>query len=306
MTLADDFPIIDAHHHLWDLEANRYPWLQRPAPKPEDLFVGDIRPIQRSYRLADFRADFGDLDVVKSVHLQADYDDRDPLGETRWLQAVADAEGSGGFPHAIVAYANLADPDVDRLLAAHAGFANVRGIRQILNTHPQPKYAHVQVEYLRDPQWERGFARLAAHGLSFDLQLYPHQMAEAAAIVARHTEVPVIINHTGMPIERDDAGRSHWRAELARFAALPHVSIKISGLGMLDHRWTVDSIRPFVLDTLELFGPERCLFASNFPVDKLFSDYAAIWTAFDAITADFSAGERRALFHDNAARVYRI
>lgn len=305
MTLQD-LAIIDAHHHLWDLDNNSYPWLQKPAPKPEDIFVGDIRPLQKSYLLPDLKADFGDLNVVKSVHLQADYNDADPLGETRWLQDVADAEGSGGFPQAIVPYANLADPDVDALLAAHAGFANVRGIRQILNTHEQGKYAHVPIHLMNDPQWERGYARLAAHGLSFDLQLYPFQMDQAAAIVARHQDIQVIINHTGMPIERDEAGQAYWRTELAKLAAIPHVSIKISGLGMLDHHWSEDSIRPFVLETIDLFGVERCLFASNFPVDKLFSSYRAIWEAFFAITSGCSDTERRALFHDNAARLYRI
>ena len=301
-----DMPIIDAHHHLWDLTTGNYHWLQMPAPKPEDIFLGDIEPLRSSYLLADLKADFGELNVVKSVHLQADYGDSDPVGETRWLQSVADSAGSGGFPHAIVAYANLADPAVDSVLADHASFANVRGIRQILNTHAQAKYAHVPNNFLDDPQWEQGFARLAAHALSFDMQLYPAQMAQAADIVARHPQVPVIINHAGTPIDRDEAGRAYWRTELAKLAANPQVSIKISGLGMFDHRWTEDSIRPFVLETIEMFGVRRCMFASNFPVDKLFSDYAAIWKAFDSITADFSDGERHALFHDNAARIYRI
>ena len=89
-------------------------------------------------------------------------------------------------------------------------------------------------------------------------------------------------------------------------AACPNVAVKISGLGMVDHHWTVESIRPFVLETIDLFGTARCLFASNFPVDKLFSDYASAWRAFDSITADFSASERTALFHDNAVRLYRL
>lgn len=301
-----DMPIIDAHHHLWDLEAGHHHWLLNPAPKPEDIFLGNIEPLRHSYLLDDLKADFGALNVVKSVHLQADYDDSDPVGETRWLQSVADADGSGGFPHAIIGYANLADTAVGSVLAEHATFANVRGIRQILNTHAQAKYAHVPNNFLDDPQWEQGFAQLSAHGLSFDMQLYPDQMDQAADIVARHPDVPVIVNHTGTPIDRDEAGRAYWRGELARLAANRHVTIKISGLGMFDHEWTEASIRPFVLETIEMFGVDRCMFASNFPVDKLFSDYAAIWNAFDSITADFSDSDRRALFHDNAARIYRI
>lgn len=300
-----EFPIVDAHHHLWDLEANPYPWLQGPKPSPEDVFAGDIEPLRKSYRLADFRADIGDLNVVQSVHLQAEYDHDDPLGESRWLQAVADAPGSGGFPHAIVAYADLSRPDIAAQLDAQAAIANVRGIRQILNRHAEPKYVQADRDYMDDPAWDAGYRLLAKHSLSFDLQLWPHQMDQAARIVARHPAVQVIVNHTGMPIRRDAEGRADWKRELGKLALLPHVSIKISGLGMLDHQWTEDSIRPFVLETIALFGVQRCLFASNFPVDKLFSDYAAIWRAFSSITAGFSSAERRALFHDNARRVYR-
>jgi predicted TIM-barrel fold metal-dependent hydrolase len=107
-------------------------------------------------------------------------------------------------------------------------------------------------------------------------------------------------------MDRDADGIAGWRKGMRELASCPNVAVKISGLGMTDHKWTMESIRPFVLETIEIFDVERCLFASNFPVDKLFGDYRSLWSAYDEITRKFSVGERSALFHDNALRVYRL
>ena len=295
--------IVDAHHHLWDLDRHAYPWLAKPVVSP---VIGDTAPLCRSYGLADFLADAEGLDLVKSVHLQAEIAPELAVEETSWLQAIADAPASQGFPHGIVAFADLAAPDVEAVLEGHSVFANMRGIRQILNRHADPAINVAAVDYLNDPAWQRGYARLEAHGYSFDLQLYWPQMVAAAALAARHPGIPVVLNHTGMPLERDPAGIEGWRSGMRRLAECPNVAAKISGLGMVDNPWTLASIRPFGLETIESFGVERCLFASNFPVDKLFSDYRTLWRAFDSITAAFSESERGALFHDNAVRVYRL
>ena len=119
-------------------------------------------------------------------------------------------------------------------------------------------------------------------------------------------DTQIIINHTGMPVDRDPGGLAAWRSGMHALAACLNVAVKISGLGMVMHDWTVQMIRPFVLETIDMFGTNRCLFASNFPVDRLYSDYATVWAAFDQITGDFSADERNGLFHDNAVRVYRL
>ena len=295
--------IVDPHHHLWDRDLHPYPWLAKPTVSG---LVGDTTPLCRNYLLADLKADAASVELVKSVHLQAEIAHELAVEETRWLQAIADAPGSGGFPHGIVAYADLSAPEVDRTLAAHAAFRNTRGIRQILNRHPDPGVNFVDRDYMREEQWQRGFGRLRAHGLSFDMQLYAPQMPDGAATARRHPDTQIVVNHTGMPLDRDEAGLAAWRGGMRALAACPNVAVKISGLGMVDHRWTVDTIRPFVLETIEMFGTDRCLFASNFPVDRLFSDYATLWRAFDALTADFSAAERTALFHDNAVRIYRL
>jgi predicted TIM-barrel fold metal-dependent hydrolase len=297
----DQLPIIDAHHHLWDLEHGRYPWLQGPMAKRS---FGDFSKIRRSYRIEDYLADTKNQNVVKSVHLQAEYDHTDPVAETRWLQGVADAHG---FPHAIVAFADLAAPGLGALLEQHCRYRNVRGIRQLLNWHPDPlKTFTASPDIIASAAWQGGYRLLREFGLSFDLQIYYGQMEEGYQLAKRFPETQIILNHTGMPADRTPEDVAGWRRGMKRLAEAPNVACKISGLGMVDLTWTVDSIRPFVLDAIEAFGVDRCAFASNFPVDSLFSSYDAIFDAFKAITRDFPAGDRAKLFHDNAARLYRI
>ncbi|HRY27062.1 MAG TPA: amidohydrolase, partial [Geminicoccaceae bacterium] len=177
--------IVDSHHHLWDRDLHPYPWLAKPVQSPA---IGDTTPLCRNYLLADFLADARGLHLAKSVHLQAEIAPELAVEETRWLQAIADSPGARGFPHAIVAFADLAAPDVDRVLEAHGEFANMRGIRQILNRHSDPALNAASVDYLNDPAWQQGYARLAKHGYSFDLQLYWPQMADAAALAKRHPD----------------------------------------------------------------------------------------------------------------------
>ncbi|MBW3617905.1 MAG: amidohydrolase family protein [Proteobacteria bacterium] len=296
-----DLPIVDPHQHLWDFERQHYAWLmERPLPPNA---AGDCTPIAKPYGLDDYLADTAGWNVVRTVHIDAGADAAHALSETRWLQEIADQRG---MPQGIVAYAALNDPDLDRLLAAHTESPNVRGIRQIINWHTDPAKTYTPRDLLADDAWRRGFARLRAHDLSFDLQIYPSQMPAAARLAADHADTQLILNHAGMPTDRDQAGLQAWRDGMALLAAQPNISVKISGLAMIDRGWTVDSIRPFVLTTIDLFGPERSMFASNFPVDKLYGGFGEHFAAYHAITADFTETERRQLFGETAAAVYRL
>lgn len=296
----DDFPIIDPHHHLYDLENYRYPWLQ-DGVKP--IVFGDYTSICQSYLIEHFLADCKNQNVVKSVHLDVGYDPNDPLGETRWLQGVAD---KNGYPHGIVGYANLAMPNVGEVLEGHLTLPNFRGIRQSLNYHPDPVKTYLDRPGVsRESDWRRGFAMLRDLGLSFDLQIYYPQMEEAYDLARAFPDTQIILDHTGMQVDGPDHFRA-WQTGMRRLAQAPNVACKISGLGMGDWKWSIVSIRPYVLAAIEAFGVDRCMFASNFPVDKLFSSYDAIFDAFKKITIDFSSTERRRLFHDNAERFYRL
>ncbi|RTE88372.1 MULTISPECIES: amidohydrolase family protein [Bradyrhizobium] len=293
--------IIDPHHHLWDLENYSYPWLCQNG-EPVAPIAGSLRSIMKSYSLADYREDSKRWNVVKDVHLDAL--SADILAETRWLQ---DMKNKTGFPTAIVAHADLEADNADSVLASHAESKAVRGIRQILNWHQDPRYTFIErSDLLRDPKWLKGFGLLKKYDFSFDLQLYPHQMMDAARVARDHEDTTIILNHTGMPLQRDAAGVQTWQDGMRALASVPSVHAKISGLGMVDPEWTVASIRPFVLKTIDYFGVDRCMFASNFPVDKIYASFDRIYEAFFEIVKDLSDTDKKKLFHDNALRVYRL
>lgn len=295
--------VVDPHIHLWDLERLRYPWLAKPGR----TFMGEYGSLAKTHGVREFLADAGQVEVLKVVHVDAGHDPADPVAETKWLQSQADAPDNRGLPQGIVAFADLSAPDVEDLLARHAQYPNLRGIRQILNVHPDPLYDYVGRHFMREPAWRRGFKLLRRYGLSFDLQIYPSQMPEAAELARENPDTTLVLNHTGMFVDRSTvAGWRAWRDGLRELAACRNVSVKISGLGMIDHDWTVESFRPYVLEAIDAFGVERAMFASNFPVDRLYGTYAAVWNAFAAIVAGASEAEKAALFRDNAQRIYRI
>ncbi len=289
---------VDAHIHLWDLKQLRYPWLT--SPFSNDGPNGSVESIARDYGVADYLRDAAGYPVMKTVHIDAGAHPNDALSETRWLQSLAD---QGGFPHAIVAFAPLNDPNVETLLAAHAESPNVRGIRHIINWHPDPRRAYTPHDLLEDDAFAAGYARLAKYGLAFDLQIYPNQMNAAYLVGKANPDVPVSLNHMGMPVDTD---LTQWREGLDLLARLPHVAVKISGMGFVNRNWTLDGMRPLVLEVIDRFGPDRCAFASDFPTDRLFNSYGRQLDFFDAVTQDFSASERDALFAGTAERIYRI
>lgn len=297
--MTERLPFVDAHVHLWDLSHIRYPWLMPPFA--EDGPNGSVEPIARDYGLDDYLADAASWDVRGIVHVDAGADPADALKETDWLQVMADARG---MPNAIIAFAALDDPHVEALLAAHAERRSVRGIRHIVNWHPDPARSYTPRDVTGDAAWATGFALLGKYGLSFDLQAYPSQFAGLAPLLERHPDVPVMINHAGMMV--GESGREEWRAGMRALAAIPHVAVKISGIGFAFRPWTIEQMRSYVFETIELFGTDRAMFASDFPTDKLFGGFDQHLDAYNAIVADFSDDERCALFAGNANRLYRL
>ena len=288
--------IVDPHIHLWDLWTRIYPHFEKPGPG------GASATICRSYLIDEYLEEGRDeFDIVGAVHVEAF--PTDPIKETATLQAVAD---TGKLPLVIVGNGDLGSTDFPALLDEHQKFPIFRGIRQVVNMHPDPKRSYTSRDLMAEPQFLEGLRELGRRGLSFDLQLYPHQMETAAALAAKAPDTLIILNHAGMWADRDLAGWKQWKAGMRTLAAQPNIVAKISGLGMLDNGWTIESIRTLVLESLEAFGAERAMFASNFPVDKQYTDFVTVWRAFDAITAQFSEAERAGLFRDNARKHYRI
>lgn len=292
--------IIDAHHHLWDLSHCHYPWLMEHGVK---RFFGDPAPIQKDYLAADFTTDHGELPIVKSVHVQVGAREEDALKETLWLQDVADEHG---FPNAIIAFCDLTNADLEAQLDAHSQASDFRGVRQIVGRSAEEDAKTGTSALLAHPAFAGGLRQLAHRNLSFDLQLTPPLMADAADRFCAVPETPVALCHCGSLSDFSKDGLSFWKAGLKRMAEHENILCKISGFGMFDHDWNSESIRDHVLMTIDIFGTDRVAFGSNFPVDKLYASYDQIIGAYLTITENFSNAERDAMFHDNAAGFYRI
>jgi predicted TIM-barrel fold metal-dependent hydrolase len=299
-------PIVDAHAHFWDLEAHYYPWLGDPGPIP--FRYGDYSRIRHSYLPENYRRDARGFNLAGLVHIEAEHDPRDPLGETRWLSELASRAGQPpGFPAACVCQAWLDRGDVAEVLAAQAEFPLVRGIRHKPAAAADPRAARRGAPgSMDDAAWRRGYALLSRHGLSFDLQTPYWHLDAAAELAADFPETQMVINHTALPADRSEGGLTAWRAALETVAARANVALKVSGLGVPGRAWTVADNGPVVRDAIAIFGVARCLFASNFPVDSLVADYRAIFAGFREITADFPPDDIGKLFHDNAVRIYRL
>lgn len=292
--------IIDAHHHLWDLSHCDYPWLMEQGVV---RFFGDPAPIQRDYLVEDFRKDFADLPVVKSVHVQVGVAQQDSLKETSWLQSCADATG---LPSAIVAFADLTSPDICDVLDQHAQHPAIRGIRQIVGRSAEEDAKTGTNALLSDPDFHAGLDQLARRDLSFDLQLTPPLMREAARVLGAVDGLKVALCHAGSPSDFSDEGLAYWREGLTAIAQVPGALCKLSGFGMFNHDWDADHVRPLILTAIDLFGPERIAFGSNFPVDKLYASYEHTMQTYLEIVQDFTDAEIAAMFAVNAERFYQI
>ena len=211
--------------------------------------------------------------------MEAEWDPRDPAGEMRFISRTR----KNGFPTVAIAQAWLHHADTPSVLEAHASHAFVRGIRQ----KPKPGM-------MDDAGWRAGYARLAPLGLHFELQAPWRQLDEAARLARDFPQTAMVLNHTGLPLDHEIEG---WEKAMNALAACPNVAVKISGLGNVTRKHEV------VLKTISLFGVARAMFASNFPVDGLRATFDAIFSEFDRFTRDL---DQRALFHDNAVRIYRM
>jgi predicted TIM-barrel fold metal-dependent hydrolase len=286
--MAVPFPIVDAHQHFWDPRTNYHPWLCDQPPIP--FRYGDYAALRRPYLPTDYFADAGAHQIVKTVYVETEWNPRDPLGEMQYVEKL---RIETGFPTVAVAQAWLDRDDLDATLAGLARFEFVRGIRH------KPRDGQMS-----DKHWRSGFDQLERQGLRFDLQAPWTQLDEAAQLAGDFPGARIILNHTGLPSDRSREGLAGWANALKALAARPNTAVKISGLGVKGQNWTAQSNREIVLAAIDIFGIGRAMFASNFPVDSLCASFDTIVTGMREILGDFSAGEQRAFFHDNAVRIY--
>ncbi len=296
-------PVVDAHHHLWNISMGRHLWL-RPEGG-EVTALGDLEPIRRDYLVEDYLRDAANQRVVATVHIEAQWDrSRDPVDETRWLETL---DKSKGVASRYVVFASLADPDVGRILETHAAFPRVVGVRETLSWHPEPvKRFAKRPDVASDPAWRRGLGLLGRHEFSLDVMLYPYQAADLFSVAKDFPEQQIILNHCGSPIDRDAEGMERWRSGLRLLAQAPNVAIKISAIAAYDPSPTFASEREVAMHCIECFGVSRTMFGSDYPVGRLSADFDDMFDKFKRIAREFSPHEQAALFHDNARSFYRI
>ncbi len=291
--------VVDAHFHIW--RQADLPWLSGPM---QPRIFGPYEAIRRDYPMTEYLADIAGSDVVKAVYVQANWPADRAEAEVAWVESVA---LETGWPHGIVAYADMTAADARPMLDRLARYPRVRGVRQQFHWHEAAPYRFASTPDLcRDLAVQRNVARLADYGWAFDLQVFSSQMDGAAELARSCPQVTFVLQHAGMLEDLSDAGRAVWLRQMGVLAGEPNTVAKLSGFGTFIHRNDPDHVRWLAGKTVELFGPERCLFGSNFPIEKLWTSYAPLIGAHRAAAAHLSERGRQAVFHDTACRVYRL
>ena len=296
-----DLPIFDGHHHLWDVERNYHPWL-RDLPRIGFRY-GDYSSICRNFLPADYFAQVAPHRVVATAMMEGEWDPTDPVGEAKWATAL---HASTGFPNAMAGQIWLDREDLGDVLAVYRTLPLVRSVRHKPAVVSRERHT---VEFaasgsMRCDRWRRGYACLSAAGLMFELQAPWWHFGEAGELARDFPDVTIIVNHTGLPADRSEEGLLGWRTAMESLAVYPNVRLKISGLGEPEVTWSAERNGRVVLDAIRIFGVQRCMFASNFPVDGVIAKLRVIFDGFKTIAGAFPPKARLKLFFDNAAALY--
>jgi len=300
--MTNDIEIIDAHHHFWDLNKNYYPFL-RDKIDP-NFFLGNYETIRENYLPIDYINDSRNHNVVGTIHCEAEWDRNDQVGETRWLNYLS---LNNKFPNAIVAHAWFHKKNSEEIIAEQASFDMVKGIR----SKPITKFSQNSQEYLyegsmQDINWRNGLKLLEKYNLNYDLRIPNWHLEEAVEIVRLIPNTKVIINHAGFPWNRTDEGMDYWRKGIKLMSLEPNTFIKLSEFGVKGEDWNYYQNKKIIHELIDLFGPQRCMFASNFPVSKIKISFDDLYKNYKKIVKDFSDDEKKWLFAKTASEVYNL
>lgn len=290
--------IIDAHHHFWDPQVNYHPWLRDEPMIP--FRYGDYTTIRKRFMAHDYDKLTANWDVVGNITMEGEWDSKDPVGEAIWMQSIHDETGR---PSAHVAQAWLDSDKLSAVLETYSDLSIVRSVRHKPKSFKSPGSG---VGQMAEASFQTGFASLSRFNLSFDLQTPWWHLNEVPAMAKRAEDVQIILNHAGLPSDRTPEGMNAWRQALSKFAELPQALVKISGIGIADRPWSLEDNRDIILTVIDVFGPDRAMFASNFPVDGLCGSFNTIFSGFDDATRDFTTNERDLLFCKTAAKTYGL
>jgi len=291
--------MIDAHHHIW--HQKDLPWLLGPE---QPRIFGPYAAIKRDYLINEYLADIKGSGITKSVYVQANWAPDLFVDEVAWVQSVADQHG---WPHGIVGYADFTVDDVRPQLDKLKSYPLMRGIRQQFHWHENPLYRFAaRADLPADRIVQRNIAYLADYDWSFDLQVFSSQMTDAAKLARACPKVTFILQHAGMLVDSSEQGWAQWRDGMRRLAECHNVVSKLSAFGTFIHRNDASFIRQMIVETEQIFGANRCLFGSNYPIEKLWTSYGDLLGAFQKGAASLNTSAQKAIFNDTAERVYRL
>jgi predicted TIM-barrel fold metal-dependent hydrolase len=298
MGAAREYELIDGHHHLWDLARLPYPWLRPEAP-PRPF--GDHTPIKRNFLPADYRMATEGLDIVASVHVEAMPGAADPAAESAWLDEIRPGDG---IVVASIAHIDPRSPDLDAALAALARHETVRGVRTGIAFRANSPWRFASAAGLaRADAFRHGIARIAAHDHIVEMILLPEQIVELVELADAHPNTPFVINHMAT---LEPGFEEIWIHGVREAAARTNIFMKLSGMWTIASDWNEAAIRAPVLDAVEAFGPARCLWGSNLPIEGLMCGAPRQIDMLHRVLADLPSHDRAAIFAGTAKRLYRI
>lgn len=288
-----DEVLIDTHVHFWDRSVAGLEWSWLKAGFSFRHWRAPAELDSSRYSVPEYREESAGCGVGAIVHGHSADPISDPTLETAWLMEVADAWGA---PEAIVGKCTLASPDAAAVLRGHARYHRLRGVRDT-----------TAMQRLDPDEIAVAMEVCAALGLSVEVRRDHRQFDVLHEVAARWPTVTISLSHACLPLDRTPQQFDEWATAMHGLAARANVVCKISALaGASDPDWTLDSIRPWILGCLEAFGADRCMFGSNWPVDRQFGTFAALLDAYREVAGELGAAERAALLHGTAERVYSM
>ena len=296
-------PIIDCHVHFIDAGRFRYPIFPQRSPGFESL-VGDYSALPRRYLPEDYRAAAGELRIEQTVF--AEFMSDTPLEELRWARSLAKASG---LPNGMIGSVDFQAPDIDRKIEAYRSVSGVRAVRQHLAWHPNNELLRFAPapDLLADSRWRCGLTQLRKYDLACEIEIVATQLGDLSSVANGFPDLRFVLPLMGWPIDLTAEGFQTWRSDMAGLARCENVAVKIFGAECIfGLDWTVPQIRPWVLETIELFGPARCMFASHMPIAILSRSLGDLYGAYKEIVEHFTFSEQQCLFHDTAASTYRL
>ena len=300
--MSDNIEIIDAHHHFWDLNQNYYPFLSDKID--ENFFLGNYEFIRKNYLPNDYLNDSKEHNVIGTIHCEAEWDRNDQVGETRWLENLSK---KNKFPNAIIAHAWFHKKNSEKIIAKQASFDMVKGIRSKPITKLSPNSDDLMGEVsMQDINWRNGLKLLEKYNLNYDLRIPNWHLEEAIEIVRLIPNTKVIINHAGFPWDRTKQGMEYWRKGIKLMSLEPNTFIKLSEFGVKDKDWNYSQNEQIIKELIDLFSPQRCMFASNFPVSKIKISFKDLYNNYKKIVKSFSSDEKKWLFAKTASEVYNL